>query len=161
MSGAGDIRLARPADAARIAAMSRDYVEAGLGWRWTPARVLRMIRDRDTNVALAEADGALAGFGIMRYADDEAHLLLFAVAPAQRRRGLGSHLLAWLEQAARTAGIELIFLEARLGNTAARAFYRAHGYRELARLPRYYADREDAVRLGKDFAATARADLRG
>jgi ribosomal-protein-alanine N-acetyltransferase len=144
-----EIRLAVPADAARIAAMSRDYVEDGLGWGWTPARVARSIRDRSTNVVIAEAGADLAGFGIMKYLDD-AHLLLFAVRPEYRRRGIGSGLLDWLENTAITAGIELIFLEARVTNTAARAFYAAHDYRELVVLPRYYGS-EDAVRIGRDL----------
>ena len=152
MIDACEIRLALPADATRIAAMSRDYIEDGLGWGWTPARVARSIRDRTTNVAVAESGGELAGFGIMSYGDDQAHLLLFAVQPAWRRRGIGSGLLHWLENAATIAGIELIFLESRATNTAARGFYRAHGYRELAVLPRYYRY-EDALRIGKDLAA--------
>jgi ribosomal-protein-alanine N-acetyltransferase len=149
------VRLAVPGDAARIAAMSRDYVESGLGWGWTPARVARSIRDRATNVVIAESGADLIGFGIMRYRDDEAHLLLFAVRPEYRRRGIGSGLLVWLETTAVTAGIELIFLEARATNRVARAFYAARGYRELAALPRYYGG-EDAVRIGKDFGAVAR-----
>jgi [ribosomal protein S18]-alanine N-acetyltransferase len=151
MIDACEIRLALPADAASIAAMSRDYIEDGLGWGWTPARVARSIGDRATNVALAECGTALAGFGIMKYRDDDAHLLLFAVRPEYRLRGIGSQLLAWLENTATTAGIELIFLETRTNNRAARAFYAARGYRELAKLPRYYGA-EDAVRIGKDLA---------
>jgi len=150
MIGACEIRLAVPGDAMRIAAMSRDYIEDGLGWGWTPARVARSIRDRATNVALAEHGADPAGFGIMQYLDDDAHLLLFAVRPEYRRRGIGSQLLAWLESTATTAGIELIFLETRTGNATARAFYAARGYRELAKLPRYYRS-EDAVRIGKDL----------
>jgi len=151
-----EIRLALPQDAARIAAMSRDYVEQGLGWGWTPARVLRSIRDRTTNVALAEHGADLIGFGIMRYLEDDAHLLLFAVTPEYRRRSVGSQLLYWLESTATTAGIELIFLEARASNAAARAFYAARGYRELVTLPRYYRS-EDAVRIGKDLTLPASA----
>ncbi|HEX6834406.1 MAG TPA: ribosomal protein S18-alanine N-acetyltransferase [Rudaea sp.] len=153
LSQASQIRLAISSDAARIAAMSRDYVEAGLGWGWTPARVAHSIRNRATNVAIAEAEGELAGFGIMKYRDDEAHLLLFAVKPPLRRRGIGTALLHWLEESAVTAGIELIFLEARASNEAARAFYQRHGYRELATLKGYYSGREDAVRIGKDFSS--------
>lgn len=147
-----EIRLAVPADAARIAAMSRDYVEDGLRWGWTPTRVAHSIRDSATNVVIAEADADLAGFGVMQYRDDDAHLLLFAVRPEYRRRGIGSGVLDWLESTAITAGIELIFLEARATNAAARAFYAWHHYRELAVLPRYYGS-EDAVRIGKDLAA--------
>jgi ribosomal-protein-alanine N-acetyltransferase len=152
MIDAAEIRLARPGDAVRIATMSRDYVEEGLRWGWTPARVARSIRDRATNVVVAERGTALAGFGIMKYLDDDAHLLLFAVGPEWRRKGIGSGLLAWLESTAATAGIELIFLETRVTNGEARAFYAARDYRELAVLPRYYGT-EDAVRIGKDFGA--------
>jgi len=152
MIDAGEIRLALPQDAVRIATMSRDYVEDGLGWGWTPARVLRSIRDRATNVVVAECGADLAGFGIMKYLDDDAHLLLFAVKPEYRRRGVGSGLVTWLERTATTAGIELIFLETRATNTAAREFYAARGYRELATLPRYYGS-EDAVRIGKDLGS--------
>lgn len=152
MIDAGEIRLALPQDAARIATMSRDYVEDGLGWGWTPARVLRSIRDRVTNVVVAECGADLAGFGIMKYLDDDAHLLLFAVKPEYRRRGVGSGLLTWLESTATTAGIELIFLETRATNAAAREFYAARGYRELTTLPRYYGS-EDAVRIGKDLGS--------
>lgn len=133
--------------------MSRDYIEDGLGWGWLAPRVERSIRDRATNVVIAEADAELAGFGIMKYLDDEAHLLLFAVKPQFRRRGIGSGLLRWLESSASTAGIDLIFLEARESNRAAREFYRSHGYRELTTLRGYYSGRENAVRIGKDFSA--------
>ena len=54
----------------------------------------------------------LAGFGIMKYQDTDAHLMLFAVAPEFRRRGIGNALMDWLETSAITAGIELIWLEA-------------------------------------------------
>lgn len=151
-----EIRLAMPGDATRIATMSRDYIEDGLGWGWTPTRVAHRIRDRATNVALAEHGTELAGFGIMEYLEDDAHLLLFAVQPAYRRRGIGSRLLAWLESTATTAGIELIFLETRTTNAGARGFYAARGYRELVTLPRYYR-REDAVRIGKDLGKTTTA----
>ena len=40
-----DIRLATLADAARIGEMSRDLIEHGLGWRWTPNSIRRCIRD--------------------------------------------------------------------------------------------------------------------
>lgn len=158
MIDACEIRLAMPSDAERIAVMSRDFIEHGLGWNWDAARIARRIRHRATNVVVAESGADLVGFGIMEYRDDQAHLLLFGVEPIYRRRGIGSGLLNWLETCATTAGIELIFLESRVINTAARGFYAAHGYRELAVLPRYYSGREDAVRMGKDLAVAARVE---
>jgi len=153
MIDACEIRLAMLPDAERIAVMSRDFIEHGLGWNWDAARVARRIRQRETNVVVAESGGELVGFGLMQYLDDQAHLLLFGVEPIYRRLGIGSGLLEWLETCATTAGIELIFLESRVTNLAARGFYAAHGYRELAVMPRYYSGREDAIRMGKDMAA--------
>lgn len=143
------IRLARYAEASDISKMSRDYVEHGLGWNWTATRVLRSMRDRSSNVAVIHAGGSLLGFGIMRYGDRTAHLLLLAVHSARRRRGFGAALLHWLEGPARVAGIEKIRLETRADNTAAQHFYRGQGYQEVARIPGYYQGLEDGVRLEK------------
>ena len=148
-----EIRLARPADAAPIAALSRDRIEHGLGWSWTAPRVLRSIGDRSSNVAVARAPdgGPLGGFGIMKYHDDEAHLLLLAVSTGSARQGIGAGLVAWLEATAQVAGIGAVYLESRLANGAARAFYARQGYREIQVLPGYYQGREAAVRLAKDL----------
>jgi [ribosomal protein S18]-alanine N-acetyltransferase len=140
------IRLALAQDAALIAEMSRDYVEHGLGWSWTTARVLAAVNNQATNVAVT---GALAGFGIMHYGDDSAHLALLAVRPARQRCGLGTLLLEWLEKPARVAGIECIRLEARADNPNAIAFYRRQGFHEVGRIAGYYRGTVDAVRLEK------------
>ncbi len=146
------IRLATLRDAAPIAAMSRDFIEHGLGWSWTPRRVAYGIGERETNAIVAEVGDALAGFGLMKYRDADAHLLLLGVQPAFRRRGVGGALMDWLENTASTAGLELIWLEARADNAGAIAFYRARGYRTLDVIRRYYRGSDDAVRIGKDLS---------
>lgn len=153
MAATPEIRLATRADAPAIARMSRDLIEHGLGWSWTVPRVLRSIADAQTNAVVwpAAVGGALAGFGIMKYLDDEAHLLLLAVDPAQQRRGVGSALVAWLEATAQVAGIGQIYLEARVSNLAARAFYRHLGYQEIQQVEGYYSGREASVRLARDL----------
>ena len=145
------IRLAGCADAAEIAAMSRDLIEAGLGWRWTAPRVARAIAAADNNGVVANHGTRIGGFGIMTYGVDDAHLLLLAVRPACARRGIGGALVGWLEASARVAGIGRVKVEARLGNHAARAFYARLGYREIERVPGYYSGRETSVRLAKDL----------
>jgi ribosomal protein S18 acetylase RimI-like enzyme len=147
------IRLATRADAAEIAAMSRDQIEQGLPWSWTEGRVAGAIRNRNTNVAVVGEPGALVGFGIMAYRDDVAHLLLFSVRPSHRRQRVGSELLRWLEAVAVTAGIERIMVECRRDNAPARNFYAESGYHELEIAKGYYRGYsgalEDAVRLEK------------
>jgi len=147
-----DFRLAQRHDALPIARMSRDLIERGLGWSWTPLRVARCIAAADTNVLVA-VRGAMRplGFGIMKYADEEAHLLLLAVDPAVARRGLGTALVAWLEDSARAAGLGPVYVEARATNAAARAFYRRLGYGEIQRVPGYYGGVEASVRMAKDL----------
>ena len=143
------IRLASPADAFAIAALSRAEIEHGLPWTWREPRVRHAIADPETNVIVIGPPGAVVAFGAMLYAADDAHLLLFAVHRSQQRKGVGSALLDWLEEAARVAGASRVRVEARLDNEAARSFYNERGYHEGAIVPRMYSDRLDGVRLEK------------
>ena len=143
------VRLAMPGDADDIARMSRHYIEYGLGWSWTGARVLRAIRDESTNVAVAHRGEQVLGFGIMHYGESSAHLALLAVELDYRRRGIGMLLLSWLEQSALVAGIERVRLEARRDNAAGLAFYGGQGYRQTGVVSGYYLGVLDAVRLEK------------
>jgi len=142
---------ARIADAARLAVMSHQLIEAGLRPSWGTARIGWHVRHPDSVVLTARVGAALAGFAIMRYADEAAHLNLLAVDPAHRRRGVARRLVHWLEETARTAGTFTIGLELRAGNEAARAFYLALGYRELERVAGYYQGIECAIRMVRDL----------
>lgn len=153
MTAAGSIRLATRADAAEIAAMSRDEIERGLPWSWTEERVARAIADPEINVAVAGDSGALVAFGIMSYRETTAHLQLFGVRQSHRRQAEGTRLLAWLEAVARAAGIASIQLECRRSNASAREFYAEHGYHEHVIAKGYYRGVEDAVRLEKRLSA--------
>jgi len=143
--------LARVADAARIARMSREQIEAGLHWSWTPGRVAASVRSRTALVVAARVEDRIAGFGIMRYGGDDAHLDLLCVAPEFRRAGLGRRLVEWLEKPALVAGISAVFLEVRATNRGAQAFYERLGYRTLTHLAGYYQGRESAVRMGREL----------
>jgi len=146
------IRFATRSDALAIAEMSRDLIEPGLGWSWTKERVLRSLRHPDTNAVVALREADRAGFGIMKYGEDEAHLLLLAVRPGHMRHGVGRRLVDWLEASARVAGIARVTLEARFSNAAARAFYLRMGYAQTQLLPGYYGGREASVRMVKELA---------
>jgi [ribosomal protein S18]-alanine N-acetyltransferase len=150
------IRLAEARDAQAIALMSRDFIEAGLGWKYDAARVLRAIRDRETLAVVAcesgkGAAGAITAFAIMEFGDERAHLVLLAVRPSHRRLGIGQRLLDWMLDSARTAGMASIHLELRSTNDAARRFYRATGFYETVLVPGYYRGgegrKEGALRM--------------
>src|SRR5437660_7762327 len=146
------LRLARPADATTIANLSRDLIEYGLRWRWTPMRVAASIGAPDVNVLVACVRENVARFSIMRDGDDDAHLDLLAVAPPYRRAGIGRRLLEWLEKCAVVAGIFKVALEVRAGNEGAQLFYKRMGYRTLVQLPGYYQGTEAALRMGRDLS---------
>jgi ribosomal-protein-alanine N-acetyltransferase len=149
------VRLATLTDAAEIAAMSREYIEHGLPWSWTKERVTHAIRDPDTNVVVVGERGTIAAFGIMFYANDDAHLLLFAVRRDNQRRGVGSAVLRWLEEAARTAGARRIRVECRRDNTPARNFYIEHAYHERDIAKGMYRGLKDGIHLEKWFRSAA------
>ncbi len=147
------LRAAHVSDAGTIASMSRLLVEHGLVWRWTPARVKRSIRDKDTMVLVASIDGALSGFAIMKFRDEESHLFLLAVASNSQRSGVGRALLEWLEKSCRTAGIRNIRVELRATNRHARKFYEQSGFRFVGQVAGYYDQREAAAVMVKSLVS--------
>ena len=141
------LRPARADDARAMAAMSRDFIEAGLGWRYSPERIARIIAERET-IALVACDAAgVQGFAIMQFGDERSHLILMCVQPAHRHLGIGRRLIEWLVESARVAGIASIHLELRDDNVSAQAFYRALGFSETLVVPGYYDGRVSARRM--------------
>ncbi|VXA94478.1 ribosomal protein S18-alanine N-acetyltransferase [Massilia sp. 9I] len=99
--------------------------------------------------------GALAGYYLLMYAVDEAHLLDVAVAAGRQRQGLGRHLLDRIGERAREQGMASILLEVRPSNERALDVYRRYGYREIGRRKAYYpahgGQREDAIVMRIDL----------
>lgn len=149
------IGLAHLDDAGAIADMSRLLIEGGLPWSWTEPRVRHYVHDRDCAVIVARDGRRLAGFAIMEFHDEHAHLNLLAVRPGYRSRGVGTALMRWLESSARTAGIFDIALELRANNDAARRFYEKLGYATVGTRTRYYAGVEDALRMTRNLSVVA------
>src|SRR5271166_210468 len=89
MSELSLIGLAQGWDAREIAEMSRDLVEQGLTWSWTPARVQHFISGPESSVVVARRERRIAAFAIMHFGEEVAQLNLLAVAPEHRRQGLG------------------------------------------------------------------------
>lgn len=148
-------RLANLGDALTLAEMSRDLIETGLGWSWTPARIAKEIRNRDTLVLTAREGAKIIGFAIMGFGDEVAHLSLLAVRRDKQRRGIGTAMFQWLKVSALTAGIATIRLELRTANREARQFYRALGFEEAGYAPGYYRGRETALRMRLDLRPAA------
>jgi ribosomal-protein-alanine N-acetyltransferase len=93
--------------------------------------------------------GELAGYYLLMYACDEAHLLDVAVAADRQGEGLGRYLLDKAAERAREQGMLSILLEVRPSNERALHVYKQYGYAEIGRRRGYYPAhqglREDAI----------------
>ncbi len=158
-ASAQSLRRASHDEAPCIARLSRELIEHGLAWSWTPVRVLRAIGEDATNVVVMPGRHDVIGFGIMHYGEDCAHLALLGVQRAHQRQGCGARLLDWLLAPALAAGIASVRVEARADNPAALAFYERYGFSQRATVSGYYQGRIDAVRLERRLSSGANPPL--
>lgn len=97
-------------------------------------------------------NGVIEAYGILSAAAGEAHLLNICVRKESRQQGLGRKMLRHLVAIARRHDTEMIFLEVRPSNVAARALYEDEGFNELGNRRDYYPagrGREDALILAR------------
>lgn len=129
------------------------------GEAWTRRQVADSLAMPHTYAILLDVLGALvgendeaAGFVLARRAPGEEELLLVAVRPELRRKGLGRRLLDAFAEEARSRGAERVFLEMRADNPA-ESLYRVAGYEPIGRRPAYYTtasgERIDAITFAK------------
>ncbi len=115
------------------------------GEAWNRRQVSDSLLLTGTAYCLIGAKGAIdpapeeatAGFALTRSIFDEEELLLFAVLPQYRGRGLGAALLTEVITRARQRGIRRLFLEMRRNNPAGR-LYTGFGFRTVGVRPGYY-----------------------
>jgi ribosomal-protein-alanine N-acetyltransferase len=115
------------------------------GEAWTASQLCTLFAVPGAILVLAWRNGVIAGFYAARLAGPESELLLLAVAPEQRRGGIGQalldHWLAW----ARDAGASDFFLEMRADNPARRLYEQA-SFAECGRRPDYYRGQDGVLR---------------
>jgi ribosomal protein S18 acetylase RimI-like enzyme len=111
----------------------------------------RLLQSPTAEVIIAEHGDPLAGTAIVLFRPRSliARLYSISVAPQMGGRGIGPMLLAAAEAAAAARGCRAIRLEVHVRNHAAISRYRKSGYREFARIRRYYDDGGDALRFEK------------
>ena len=142
--------------AVMAAAFAPEYGEA-----WTRRQVEDALLIGDCHYRLIGPAGTTpgddqpaAGFFLSRHGYEEEELLLLAVDPAHRRKGLASRLLDRLFRDAQERGAQRLLLEMRRGNPA-ELLYRAHGFMPIGERLKYYrtpgGERLDAITFCRDF----------
>ena len=130
------------------------------GEAWNRNQVGSSLMMANTHATLLSADGRLpddpadaVAFAMVRSAPGEDEILLIAVDPAWRRRGLGGRLIGVLAAQARLRGADRIFLEMRQNNPA-RSLYEAQGFVPIGHRKNYYRLGDGAQMDAITFALT-------
>jgi ribosomal protein S18 acetylase RimI-like enzyme len=112
------------------------------------------------SLIVAEESGGLAGYVLVLYPPHSklARLYSIAVAPHVGGRGLGPHLLAAAEGAAKRRGRRVMRLEVHVRNKRAIARYAKSGYRLFGKHRDYYDDHGDALRFEKPLGRSVDTD---
>ena len=131
-------------DVDRIMAVMASAFDPQFGEAWNRRQIIDALTLGVCDYLLLDAagespagDAPAAGFCLSRRGFDEEELLLLAVDPAWRRRGLASRLLNGLAAAARGRGAERLLLEMRQNNPAEQLYLR-YGFHRIGHRPGYY-----------------------
>ena len=136
-----------PADIATLNTIMADAFDPRFGEAWTPSQALGMIALPGVWFSIAWSGNRPAGFALARAIADEAELLLLAIRPAMRRRGIGTALLRSIIADSRERGADMLHLEVRANNEAVR-LYRNEGFEKIGERRDYYRGKD-----GKQFDA--------
>ncbi len=125
---------------------------------WSPDTMAAELDSPHGYYLVDEEAGSLIGYAGLRSLPGapDADVQTIALLPEQRGTGRGRVLLhALLDEAVRR-GVREVFLEVRTDNPPAEGLYRAEGFAEIGRRPRYYQpDDVDAIVMRLDLTAWA------
>ena len=150
------IEPAGSADLDAVMAVMKSAFDAGFGEAWTRSQCAGILPMTGVAMALAWDDRRERplGFSLFRTVAGESELLLLAVAPGERRRGIGRRLLDDFMNHARVGGAGRVHLEVREGNPAI-GMYTAAGFAPVGRRRDYYRGKDgrqfDAITLARDL----------
>lgn len=121
--------------------------------QWSRAAYEKLFDALPSELAwVAERDGRIIGFIVVRQLTDELEILNLAVAAVARRQGAGRALLQHVLTHASAHGVHKVFLEVRVSNLIALRFYEAHGFISTGRRTNYYTSPpEDALLLARSL----------
>ena len=145
MTTAIRLATARVGDLAAVMRVMDAAFEPAYGEAWTGAQLLTLFALPSARVCLAWDGDHACGFSAARIAGPESELLLLAVDPQFRGRGIGRLLIYDWRAWAGEQGAEDYFLEMRADNGAIHLYERT-GFTECGRRPAYYRGHDGKLR---------------
>lgn len=134
---ATSIRRGDAGDLASVARLMQAAFDPRYGEAWNSAQCTGMLALPGTWLTIAESDAGPAGFALTRVVLDESELLLLAIDPGQRRRGIGRALLSAVIAEAVGQGACSMHLEVRAGNPAV-GLYHSEQFEKTGERRNYY-----------------------
>lgn len=125
-------------DVPALSALMARAFDAQYGEGWSGGQLLGTMTLPGTRVDIAIHDGRIGGFTLTRAVMDETELLLIAVEPDQRGRGIGSALIERVFLAAKKNASVRLHLEVRDGNISAQRLYNNFGFACVGSRKAYY-----------------------
>ncbi len=117
---------------------------------WTREMLQSQLPDGMHEFLVAEESGTVLGYVGMMFVLDEGYISNVAVAPQQRRRGIGDALILELLRRCEAHELAFVTLEVREHNEPAIALYRKHGFEPVGLRKNYYeAPVENAILMTK------------
>lgn len=117
---------------------------------WSEQGIRDTFEQGQTLLLAAFEDKKLIGYLILYYVLEEGEIARIAVAPKNRRQGVGSRMLLEMETLCEDNGITRILLDVRESNETALAFYTDHGFvRDGIRRSFYTNPTEDAILMSR------------
>jgi [ribosomal protein S18]-alanine N-acetyltransferase len=120
-----------------VNAIMSEAFEPRFGEAWTRNQVLGILAMPGVRLTMAEMTGMAIGFALVRTVKDEAELLLLAVTPSARRRGVAATLLRAVIAECVSRHVMTLHLEVRAGNDAIR-LYTKSGFTKVGERRDYY-----------------------
>jgi [ribosomal protein S18]-alanine N-acetyltransferase len=112
---------------------------------WSEDAYLKECLNPNSCLVCLVSDRQVLGFGCLWSILEEAHIIMLAVSPEYRRRGLGRCLIWGMLRWASQKGLEWATLEVRASNQVAIALYQSFGFTEIGRRADYYASPSEAA----------------
>lgn len=103
---------------------------------------------------VAERGRTVAGYVTALRSGTKAEIVSIAVARRQRRSGIGAFLLKQALRELARRGVRKAELMVRVDNLGAIRFYQRLGFRRAGRVPGYYEDGSDGLRMRRALSQT-------
>jgi len=121
---------------------------------FSPSRFRYLLNSPTCEIFVVRRNGKIIAdiIGLFRnFRVPSGRIYKISVDTSERKSGIASALIKFMEERFKKAGLKKCFAEVRIGNQASKNLFLKNGYRQEKKLPRYYSDGEDGLKFCKEL----------